>query len=37
MTNPDHSDLPDVPETGGGVATTSDDDVLEAMKDVVDP
>ena len=32
----DHSDLPDVP-SGGGVATASDDDILEAMKDVVDP
>ena len=37
----DHSDLPDVPEAqapgGGGVATTTVDDVTEAMKDVVDP
>ena len=33
---PDHSDLPDVP-AAGSVATASDDDVLEAMKDVVDP
>jgi metal-sulfur cluster biosynthetic enzyme len=33
------SDLPDVPEaTGGGVtATATRDDVVEAMKDVVDP
>ena len=38
MTNPDHSDLPEVDTTGGGTATaTSEDDVLEAMKDVVDP
>lgn len=35
---PDHSDLPDVPEaTGGGTATVAKDDVVEAMKDVVDP
>ena len=42
---PDHSDLPEVPEalsgaaptTGGGTATVEKDDVLEAMKDVVDP
>jgi metal-sulfur cluster biosynthetic enzyme len=35
---PDHSDLPEVDTTGGGTATaTSEDDVLEAMKDVVDP
>ena len=33
----DHGDLPDVPEAGGGVATTTIDDVTEAMKDVVDP
>jgi metal-sulfur cluster biosynthetic enzyme len=32
----DNSDLPEVP-TGGGTATASEDDVLEAMKDVVDP
>ena len=32
----DHSDLPDV-DLGGGTATTTQDDVLEAMKDVVDP
>jgi metal-sulfur cluster biosynthetic enzyme len=32
----DHSDLPEVP-TGGGTATVSEDEVLEAMKDVVDP
>ena len=36
MTNPDHSDLPEV-ETGGGTATATQDDILEAMKDVVDP
>ena len=38
---PDHSDLPDVPEAlssgGGGTATVTIDDVTEAMKDVVDP
>ena len=35
----DHSDLPDVPEasTGGGTATATREDVVEAMKDVVDP
>ena len=34
----DHSDLPDVPEaTGGGTATVNREDVVEAMKDVVDP
>ena len=34
----DHSDLPEVPEaTGGGTATATKDDVVEAMKDVVDP
>jgi metal-sulfur cluster biosynthetic enzyme len=32
---PDHSDLPDVPL--GGTTTVSDDDIMEAMKDVVDP
>lgn len=33
-----HADLPEVPEaTGGGTATVSEDDVTEAMKDVVDP
>ena len=32
----DYSDLPDV-DTGGGTATATEDDVLEAMKDVVDP
>ena len=36
----DHSDLPEV-ELGGGqgasLATATEDDVLEAMKDVVDP
>ena len=38
---PDHSDLPEVPEatggSGGGTATVTIDDVTEAMKDVVDP
>jgi metal-sulfur cluster biosynthetic enzyme len=38
---PDHSDLPEVPEATGagavGTATASRDDVVEAMKDVVDP
>jgi metal-sulfur cluster biosynthetic enzyme len=37
----DHGDLPDVPEAqssaGGGTATTTVEDVTEAMKDVVDP
>ena len=34
----DHSDLPDVPEASGvGTATVTEDDVTEAMKDVVDP
>ena len=35
----DHGDLPDVPEatSGGGTATVTEDDVTEAMKDVVDP
>jgi metal-sulfur cluster biosynthetic enzyme len=36
----DHGDLPDVPEAGGGAvstATTTIEDVTEAMKDVVDP
>ena len=33
-----HGDLPEVPEaTGGGTATATRDDVVEAMKDVVDP
>jgi metal-sulfur cluster biosynthetic enzyme len=35
-----HGDLPDVPEAapdGGGTATVTEDDVTEAMKDVVDP
>ena len=37
-TQPDHSDLPDVPEaTGGGTSTVTIEDVTEAMKDVVDP
>ncbi|MGO4257692.1 metal-sulfur cluster assembly factor [Marmoricola sp. RAF53] len=37
---PDHSDLPEVPLGGGqssSLATASEDDILEAMKDVVDP
>jgi len=34
----DHSDLPDVPEaTGGGTAVAQKEDVVEAMRDVVDP
>ena len=34
----DHSDLPDVPAaSGAATATASRDDVVEAMKDVVDP
>ena len=33
---PDHDDLPEVP-LGGGTATATQDDILEAMKDVVDP
>ena len=38
----DHSDLPEVPEASAGAgsvgtATASRDDVVEAMKDVVDP
>ena len=41
MSDIDHSDLPEVDLAGGGsgtgTATASDDDVLEAMKDVVDP
>ena len=40
-TQPDHSDLPEVPEAtaggSGGTATVTVDDVTEAMKDVVDP
>ena len=36
MSTPDHSDLPDVP-VGGGTATATQDDIVEAMKDVVDP
>ena len=32
----DHSDLPEV-DLGGGTTTASEDDILEAMKDVVDP
>jgi metal-sulfur cluster biosynthetic enzyme len=31
----DHGDLPEVP--AGGVATVTEEDVTEAMKDVVDP
>ena len=38
---PDHTDLPEVPEaatgTPAGVSTVNRDDVIEAMKDVVDP
>ncbi|WP_407940187.1 metal-sulfur cluster assembly factor [Nocardioides acrostichi] len=35
----DHSDLPEVPEATGGAATAtvSEDEVTEALKDVVDP
>ena len=34
----DNGDLPVVPEaSGGGTATATQDDVFEAMKDVVDP
>ncbi len=34
----DHSDLPEVPEATGAAGTTvTEDDVTEAMKDVVDP
>ncbi len=33
----DHGDLPEVPEAGGVGATTTVEDVTEAMKDVVDP
>ncbi len=37
-TQPDHSDLPEVPQaSGGGTSTVTVDDVTEAMKDVVDP
>ena len=37
-TVPDHSDLPDVGPAAGTVSTaTQDDDIWEAMKDVVDP
>ena len=32
----DHSDLPEV-DLGGGTALASDEDILEAMRDVVDP
>ena len=35
---PDHSDLPDVDTSSSAVGTaTTKDDVIEAMKDVVDP
>ena len=35
---PDHTDLPDVDvESAGSPGATSKDDVIEAMKDVVDP
>ena len=40
---PDHSDLPEVPEASGtpsaaaGTSSVSEEDVTEAMKDVVDP
>ena len=36
---PDHSDLPDVPEVSapGSTMTVTKDEVVEAMKDVVDP
>ncbi len=35
----DHSDIPevDLAAAGGGTATVTEDDVTEAMKDVVDP
>ena len=33
----DHSDFPDVAPEGTVSTATSDDDVIEAMKDVVDP
>jgi len=33
----DHSDFPDVTPNGAVSTATSDDDVIEAMKDVVDP
>ena len=33
----DHSDLPEVPEAGGTTELATKDDVVEAMKDVVDP
>ena len=37
-TTVDHGDLPDVPAaSGGGTATATREDVVEAMKDVVDP
>ena len=32
----DHSDLPEV-DLGGGTTVASDEDILEAMRDVVDP
>ncbi|MFL6062162.1 MAG: metal-sulfur cluster assembly factor [Marmoricola sp.] len=34
--SPSYDDLPDV-DLGGGTTTASEDDILEAMKDVVDP
>ena len=37
MSEIDHSDLPDIDTTGAGTATATKDDILEAMKDVVDP
>ena len=36
-TTPDHSDLPDVGTAGTVGTATQDDDIWEAMKDVVDP
>ena len=33
---PDHDDLPEV-DLAGGTTTVSDEDILEAMRDVVDP
>jgi metal-sulfur cluster biosynthetic enzyme len=37
MTTSDTSDLPDVDLSPGGTAAVSRDDLLEALKDVVDP
>ncbi|MCX6396084.1 MAG: metal-sulfur cluster assembly factor [Propionibacteriales bacterium] len=34
---PNHDDLPEVDLGGGGTALASDEDILEAMRDVVDP